>query len=101
MAGAAVCGGVLCGFPGSTGTALRDVSPAVRILPGKAKGPLRRVGLHVYAGDNLISHTVTRAVPSAQRDLTSVFGMGTGVALVIFSPANCQNSRIDAAKFHD
>jgi hypothetical protein len=31
-----------------------------------------------YAGDHLISHTVTRAVPSAQRGLTSVFGMGTG-----------------------
>ena len=30
------------------------------------------------AGDHLISHTVTRAVPSAQRGLTSVFGMGTG-----------------------
>jgi hypothetical protein len=31
-----------------------------------------------YAGDHLISHTVARAVPSAQRGLTSVFGMGTG-----------------------
>jgi hypothetical protein len=30
------------------------------------------------AGDHLISHTVTRAVPSAQRGLTSVFEMGTG-----------------------
>jgi hypothetical protein len=30
------------------------------------------------AGDHLISHTVARAVPSAQRGLTSVFGMGTG-----------------------
>ena len=30
------------------------------------------------AGSNLISHTVARAVPSAQRSLTSVFGMGTG-----------------------
>ncbi len=30
------------------------------------------------AGDHLISHTVSRAVPSAQRGLTSVFGMGTG-----------------------
>src|ERR1700751_111531 len=27
-----------------------------------------------YAGDHLISHTISRAVPSAQRDLTSVFG---------------------------
>jgi hypothetical protein len=28
-----------------------------------------------YAGDHLISHTVARRVPSAQRGLTSVFGM--------------------------
>ncbi len=32
----------------------------------------------INAGDHLISHTVARAVPSAQRGLTSVFGMGTG-----------------------
>ena len=41
-----------------------------------------------YAGDHLISHTLTRAVPSAQRGLTSVFGMGTGVTLAVNSPAN-------------
>src|SRR5271155_5971983 len=40
------------------------------------------------AGDHLISHTLTRAVPSAQRGLTSVFGMGTGVTLAVWSPAN-------------
>ena len=40
-----------------------------------------------YAGDHLISHTLTRAVPSAQRGLTSVFGMGTGVTLAVNSPA--------------
>lgn len=34
--------------------------------------------LNLIAGDYLISHTVTRAVPSAQRGLTSVFEMGTG-----------------------
>ena len=34
--------------------------------------------LEIIAGDHLISHTVTRAVPSAQRGLTSVFEMGTG-----------------------
>jgi hypothetical protein len=32
-------------------------------------------------GSDLLSHTVTRAVPSAMRGLTSVFGMGTGVPL--------------------
>ena len=29
-------------------------------------------------GGVLLSHTVARAVPSAQKSLTSVFGMGTG-----------------------
>ncbi len=33
-----------------------------------------------YPGDDLLSHTVTRAVPSALKGLTSVFGKGTGVA---------------------
>ena len=32
------------------------------------------------SGGDLLSHTVARAVPSALRDLTSVFGMGTGVS---------------------
>jgi hypothetical protein len=45
-------------------------------------------GLLVNAGDHLRSHTLTRAVPSAQRGLTSVFGMGTGVTLAVYSPAN-------------
>jgi hypothetical protein len=44
-------------------------------------------GLENNAGDHLISHTLTRAVPSAQRGLTSVFGMGTGVTLAVNSPA--------------
>lgn len=30
-------------------------------------------------GSDLLSHTVTHAVPSALKDFTSVFGMGTGV----------------------
>jgi hypothetical protein len=34
-------------------------------------------------GDDLRSHTVARAVSSAQRGLTSVFGMGTGVTLAV------------------
>ena len=31
-------------------------------------------------GGDLLSHTVAHAVPSARAGLTSVFGMGTGVA---------------------
>ena len=45
-----------------------------------------------YAGDHLISHTLTRAVPSAQRGLTSVFGMGTGGTLAVWSPANSSDA---------
>ena len=53
------------------------------------KSPLRRVGFFdANAGDYLISHTLTRAVPSARRGLTSVFGMGTGVTLAVCSPAS-------------
>ena len=47
-----------------------------------------------YAGDHLISHTLTRAVPSAQRGLTSVFGMGTGGTLAVWSPANLRRLQI-------
>ena len=42
----------------------------------KARG-IRRLLFGV--GSDLLSHTATRAVPSAQKVLTSVFGMGTGV----------------------
>ena len=34
----------------------------------------------VSDGGDLLSHTVAHAVPSARAGLTSVFGMGTGVA---------------------
>ncbi len=57
--------------------------------PGRnRKGRQFPGGLLVNAGNHLRSHTLTRAVPSAQRGLTSVFGMGTGVTLAVYSPAN-------------
>jgi hypothetical protein len=34
----------------------------------------------IYAGNYLLSHTLSRAIPSAQRGLTSVFGMGSPVS---------------------
>ena len=37
-------------------------------------------------GDDLLSHTVARAVPSALESLTSVFGMGTGGTSPLWSP---------------
>ncbi len=45
----------------------------------KAPEPLGPGALN-YPGSDLLSRTVTSAVPSALEGLTSVFGMGTGVA---------------------
>ena len=42
----------------------------------------------IYVGDDLLSHTLSRAVQSAQRGLTSVFGMGTGISHAVKSPAS-------------
>src|SRR6267142_2168157 len=55
-----------------------------------AKSPPKKFlsGLLNNPGDFLLSHTVTRAVPSAPAGLTSVFGMGTGVTLPTKSPEN-------------
>jgi len=39
------------------------------------------------AGVVLLSHTVTRAIPSPQEGLTSEFGMGSGVAPLLKTPA--------------
>jgi hypothetical protein len=61
-------------------------------LPTREK-PAPKSGLfaETNAGDHLISHTLPRAVPSAQRGLTSVFGMGTGGTLAVYSPANLRH----------
>ena len=54
------------------------------------KSPLEllQAGLLINPGDFLLSHAVSRAVPSAPAGLTSVFGMGTGVTLPTKSPEN-------------
>ena len=44
--------------------------------------------LEIIPGDDLLSHTLARAVPSALRGLTAVFGMGTGVSPSPESPEN-------------
>jgi hypothetical protein len=48
----------------------------------KAREP-KLAGLKNNAGSDLLSHTVSHAVPSAVSGLTSVFGMGTGVTLIL------------------
>ena len=45
-------------------------------------------GLLEKIGGVLLSHSVTRAVPSALKSLTAVFGMGTGVTSSLSPPKN-------------
>src|SRR5690554_7231773 len=40
----------------------------------------------MWAGGDVLSHPVSRAVPSALRGLTAVFGMGTGVSPAPWPP---------------
>src|SRR5215216_3561397 len=47
----------------------------------------------IEAGDVVLSHTVSCAVPSALRGLTTVFGMGTGVTLAAKPPTNSKEER--------
>jgi hypothetical protein len=50
----------------------------------------------INAGNDLLSHTLSRAVQSALRGLTSVFGMGTGGSPAVRSPTtrSCQLSAV-------
>jgi hypothetical protein len=45
----------------------------------------------INAGNDLLSHTLSRAVQSALRGLTSVFGMGTGGSPAVRSPTTCSS----------
>src|SRR5438105_1454177 len=69
--------------------------PRFLYLMHKSKNPDKPFGssgLSFNPGNDLVSHKVALAVPSAQRGLTSVFGMGTGVALSIQSPETFYNA---------
>jgi hypothetical protein len=52
----------------------------------KKKEPAIAGGLQINPGDFLLSHRVAPAVPSALRGLTSLFGMGRGETLSLWSP---------------
>jgi hypothetical protein len=55
----------------------------------KKKQPLFREAVsRNNPGSDLLSHPVSRAVPSALEVLTAVFGMGTGVAPPLSPPGN-------------
>src|SRR5580765_1762838 len=58
--------------------------------------------LLLNAGNYLLSHTLSRAVQSAQRGLTSVFGMGTGGTPAVRSPTTCsrQHSAVSRQQIH-
>ena len=56
------------------------------MFPQKQKSPPGRRAFKIKPGDFLLSHTLARAVPSGLRGLTSVFGMGTGGSLSLWSP---------------
>ena len=43
-------------------------------------------GLHNNSGNDLLSHTIARVVPSALEGLTAEFGMGSGVTPPLWSP---------------
>src|SRR3954470_22333503 len=79
-------------------------SRRILVQKQKPRRALRLLGVF-YPGNDLVSHKVALAVPSALRGLTSVFGMGTGVTLSVRSPEtgwgksgdrhrilNCKNS---------
>src|SRR5258706_2868839 len=96
--------------PHLTGNLISSSAPDIKNLPddGKSPGNLNPSGLSEFRqthesppngmfgglrlnnpGGFLLSHAVARAVPSAPRGLTSVFGMGTGVTLSTQPPENC------------
>ena len=51
-----------------------------------ARAPLAFIRVRKKPGNDLLSHPAAQAVPSARTGLTSVFGMGTGVAPPSESP---------------
>ena len=66
-----------------------EILSAARNSPPKRKQPPGFLQAAViYVGDDLLSHTLSRAVQSALRGLTSVFGMGTGISPAVKSPAS-------------
>ena len=68
-----------------TGTAETTTARHAPRVIAKLDGP------HKFnPGGDLRSHTVTRAVSSALRGLTSVFGMGTGVTPAVKPPETCR-----------
>ena len=61
----------------------------------KVKKPVGKpTGFRIYPGDVLLFHAVASAVPSALEGLTTVFGMGTGVAPPASPPGILMMSKV-------
>ena len=54
-----------------------------KIIQYDKKKAQQRWALNKGAGIALLSHTLTRAIPSPQESLTSEFGMGSGVSSLL------------------
>ena len=65
-----------------------DFLREVRNNPARSPDIGDRAGWMKVFGGVLLSHTASHAVPSALKSLTSVFGMGTGVASSPSPPKN-------------
>jgi hypothetical protein len=69
---------------------ITQIDKRKRIIDRNGKGHAALATWPLFnAGNYLLSHTLSRAVPSAQRGLTSVFGMGTGGTPAVRSPTTC------------
>ena len=69
-------------YPSAVLRSTAQLPARIRIQGGQNCGLNRREIL----GNDLLSHPVARAVPSALVGLTAVFGMGTGVSPPLWSP---------------
>src|SRR6187200_981998 len=68
--------------------------PRVRRIPTRRGSPRKRKN----PGDDLFSRKAALSVSSALESLTSVFGMGTGVASPLESPGSSASGRSAAAR---
>src|ERR1700686_3336442 len=93
---AILCYGVRLRLSDTASTRVPKVTALVRT---KRKRPRSFLNVaFINAGNDLLSHTLSRAVPSAQRGLTSVFGMGTGGSPAVRLPTtrSCLRSAVSS-----
>ena len=79
---------------------MRETQRLAPVVPNRKGHADFSAWLLFNAGNDLRSHTLSRAVPSALRGLTSVFGMGTGGTPAVRSPTtrSCQLSAVSSQR---